>query len=570
MRDDRELTPDARLRAEAAAEEYEMQLRRELDLSEKTTDDVIERRIRAFTRKFLENELEDLRRSPEEVRTEEVKLVNINLWASLTIAIGLLVAVILAGDRLAGASERIQMFMAQNLSWFYVLVGSGCVAFLAFIAFSRFGSIVLGDPDSRPEFSTLSWYAMLISTGIGAGLMFWGAAEPMQHYLHPPLAEPRSIEAARQAMVYSVFHWGFHIWAIFTVCAVSVAYYGFRKRKPYLMSSTIMDATRNSKLRRVINVVTDLVSTLAVIAGICASLGMALLQIATGIEHVFDVPARRNIGLMLIMAAMATAFIVSTIAGLKKGIKTLAIVNVVLALLVLLFVFLTGPSLFILKLFVDTLGQYLQHLPELSFQLDPFEPSYEKWMGGWTLFYFSWVIAWAPFVGVFVARVSRGRTLRELIVGCLVAPTVMVTFWFAAFGGTALYLERVQGKAIGEGMLENVAVGLFELFAQLPLTEAISLVAILLLFLFLVTSADSATFVVSMLTSRGDLEPDLSRKIVWGLLIAILTVGLVIGGGLSALQAATLVFAFPFSIVLILAAISMTFRLSIQIKGKRT
>jgi glycine betaine transporter len=215
-------------------------------------------------------------------------------------------------------------------------------------------------------------------------------------------------------------------------------------------------------------------------------------------------------------------------------------------------------------------AQYIQHLPELSLKVDPFNSSYEQWMGSWTLFYFAWVIAWAPFVGVFVARISRGRTLRELIVGSLLLPTVMVIFWFSAFGGTALHLEHIQGVEIGETILSDVPVGLFILFEQLPLSKIASIVSIGLLFLFLVTSADSATFVISMMTSHGDLEPQLSRKIIWGVTISALTISLVLGGGLSALQAATMVFAFPFALVLILAAVSMTFRLSVQVKTRRT
>lgn len=567
---DSELSPDVRLRIEAATEEYEMELRRQLDLSQKKSHSLIEKHKRTFRERLLENELADVERSDQEIQEEEGTIVNFNLWGSLVVTALLLALVFIAGDSVEAASEDIASFMARNLSWFYVLVGSGCVFFLLYLAFSRFGNVVLGDPQGRPEFSTLSWYAMLLSTGLGSGLMFWGAAEPLQHYLRPPNADPRTVAAAKEAMVYTVFHWGFHIWAIFTVCAVSVAYYGFRKRKRYLMSSTIMDVGASRTVRRVLKVATDLVSTLAVIAGICASLGMAVLQIGAGIEHVFGVHATGTWGLIAIMLAMTAAFVGSTIAGLEKGIKTLALLNVGLALVVLVFVFVSGPSRFILKLFVDTIGQYAQHLPMLSFKVDPFNTVYEEWMSDWTLFYFSWVIAWAPFVGVFVARISRGRTVRELVVGSLLLPTVMVIFWFAAFGGTALHLEHIQGVEIGETILNDIPVGLFILFEHLPMTEVASIVSVLLLFLFLVTSADSATFVVSMMTSHGDLEPQLSRKLIWGATISVLTVSLVIGGGLSALQAATLLFAFPFALVLIFAAISMTFRLAIQVKTKRT
>jgi glycine betaine transporter len=410
---------------------------------------------------------------------------------------------------------------------------------------------------------------MLFSAGMGVGILFWGAAEPVTHFMNPPVGVAETAGAARRAMTLSAFHWGLHAWGIYCVCAVGVAYYGFRKRKKYLISSSIMDVSQSPAVRRTLKVTTDLVSTLAVIFGVAASLGLGLLQIAGGLEHVFSIDAGGNLGYFVIIAAMTGLYIVSSSTGLQRGIKILSNLNMIVALLLLGFVFLAGPKLFNLKLFVDSIGQYLQALPSLSFKVDPFVESYEVWMRDWTLTYFSWWIAWAPFVGIFIARISRGRTIRELILGSLIVPALFCLLWFSVFGGTALYGELFGNSVVGDAVSADVTTSLFVFLEELPLSGVTSVVSIVLLFTFLITSADSATYVISMMTSEGDLDPSGRMKIMWGLVLAMLAYLLVIGGGLEALQAASLVFAFPFSLVLILVAVSVTFRLSIQIRGKR-
>jgi glycine betaine transporter len=558
---------EKRLEIEAAVEEYEINLRRQLD--EITQRKAIESEKSSFREELIRRELEDLHRDPEEVRAEERLLINWTLWLSLAISVAVVVSSLVFSDSVSGVAAAISRFMATNLSWFYVLISSCFLIFLVYLAFSRFGQVVLGDPNERPEFSNFSWYSMLFSAGMGVGILFWGAAEPVTHFMNPPVGIAESATAARRAMTLSAFHWGLHAWGIYCVCAVGVAYYGFRKRKKYLISSSIMDVSQSPKVRQTLKLVTDLVATLAIIFGVAASLGLGLLQIGGGAEHVFDIDASGKLGYFVIIASMTALYIISSSTGLDKGIKILSNLNMIVALVLLAFVFVVGPKLFNLKLFVDSIGQYLQALPSLSFKVDPFVESYEVWMRDWTLTYFSWWIAWSPFVGIFIARISRGRTIRELILGSLIVPALFCLLWFSVFGGTALYNELFATSGVGEAVQADVTSALFVFLGELPLSEVTSVVSMALLFTFLITSADSATYVISMMTSEGDLDPSPRMKLMWGLMLAALAYLLVIGGGLEALQAASLVFAFPFSLVLILIVVSVTFRLSIQIRGKR-
>lgn len=561
--------PEVQLEIDSMVEEYEIGLRRELDMSKPGSYQKLEERTKSFKERIIENELEDIRRDVADIRSEEKSLLGVTFWLSLAITVVVIVLAIAAGDQLGEVADRISEFITHNLNWFYVLLASLFLIFLFYLAFSRFGSVVLGPPDERPDFSDFSWYSMLFSAGMGVGILFWGTAEPMSHFLNPPIAAPGSVEAARGATAFASFHWGLHAWGVYTICALGTAYYGFRKRKKYLISSSIVDFTRNRSTRKALKAVVDLIAILAVIFGVSSSLGLGVLQISGGIHHVFGWEVQNLTGYAIIMAVITGVFIISSSTGLDKGIKILSNANMLTAIALLLFVFFTGDWLFDLKVFVDTIGVYLQHLPEYSFKVDPYRPQYETWMGDWTLSYFTWWIAWAPFVGIFIARISKGRTIKELIMGCLLVPAVFSIFWFSVFGGTAIEIEMFSDVSIGRDILANVDLGTFLLFEQLPLSGVTSVVALVLLFTFLVTSADSATFVISMMTSEGDLDPKLKLKVIWGFVLAALSLLLLAGGGIKALQAATLIFAFPFSLVLVMIARSLYFRLTIQKKGER-
>ncbi|EIJ39772.1 choline/carnitine/betaine transport [Galbibacter orientalis DSM 19592] len=564
------VNPEVQLEIDSMVEEYEIELRKELDLSKANSYKEIEKKKRTFKARVIENELDDIRRDVKEIRDEEKSIIGINFWISLFVTVLVMIFAFSAGEDLADFAQWIAGFVTKYLNWFYVLVASGFLIFLLFLASGRFGSVVLGHPDERPEFSNFSWYSMLFSAGMGVGILFYGSAEPMSHFLNSPVDPSGSAAAATSAMTYSAFHWGLHAWGIYTVCAVGIAYYGFRKRKRYLVSSSILNFTSNKKIQTVVKSTTDLISILAVIFGVSTSLGVGVLQISKGLNHVFDMETSNFMGYAVIISIITLVFIVSSSTGLKKGIRILSNLNMIIAILLLLFVFIVGNTLFDLKVFVNSIGQYLQELPALSFRLNPYDANYENWMGDWTLSYFTWWIAWAPFVGIFIARISKGRTVRELIVGCLLVPAIFSLFWFSVFGGTAIHLEMIDKIPIGGAMLKEISVGTFLLFEQLPLSSVTSVTALFLLFTFLVTSADSATFVISMMTSEGDLDPTMKMKITWGIVLGVLSLVLLAGGGIKALQAATLIFAFPFSFVLIMIARSLYFRLSIQVKKKRS
>jgi len=570
-----EIPSEVKLKIEAQVEEFEKELqkkyRREADKH------LIKKEKKAFRDRLMERELKDEERDIEDIRKEERFNISTNMILSLIFLAIFIVWALLYAKGLEHISEDIQSFMSKNFSWFYILASSGFLIYLIYLVFSRFGNVVLGDPGEKPEFSNFSWYAMLFSAGMGTGLLFWGGAEPLSHFLHPPVGTGGTAESARQAMVYTSFHWGLHAWAIYTVAAVGMAYYGFRKRKKYLVSSSVMDVFENPKINQVLKIFSDLVSTLAVVFGVAASLGLGITSIYKGLEWAYKLDISKAVGYVGILVLLTFFFIISASTGLKKGIKILSNINMLVAIVLMVFVFIVGPKLFILKVFVDSIGQYLGQLFQLSFQIAPFTPRYEKWMANWTLSWFTWWIAWAPFVGIFIARISRGRTIKELILGSLIIPAIFSILWFSVFGGCALYLEIYTPDGIGTLLqTEGETVALFALLKQYPIPLITSAIAIFLLFTFLVTSADSATFVISMMTTEGDLDPGLGMKILWGVIIAAVTLILLISGiknpsadPFGSIKAAVLTFAFPFCLVLILITISVYIRLSMQVKQKR-
>ncbi len=526
-----------------------------------------------FRDKMLERLSSDDQRELEDIRSEEQARMSTNMVLSLTMTVLFTVWAVVQAEGLLAIARAAKLFVTENLSWFFILLASGSIIYLLYLAFSRFGDVVLGDPEDKPEFSDISWYSMLFSAGMGVGLLFWGGAEPIIHFLNPPVGDPATVEAARQAMVITLYHWGFHGWGVYTLCAVAVAYYGFRKRKKYLVSSAVVDLFDSPTLNRGLKLVADLTATIAIIFGMAASVGMGTLQLAAGLEHAYGWSwAPTPWGYLGILSLVTVAFIASATTGLKKGIKILSNVNMAMCVGLLFFVFLSGPKLFQLKLFVDSLGQYLAALPSLGFKVAPFTPEYEAWMSDWTLTYFTWWIAWAPFVGIFIARISRGRTIKELVLGALGVPVLFTVAWFSVFGGSALWLEMNTPNGIGSvvaGANGDPAKGLFVLLSQFPAAQLTSTLSIILLFTFLVTSADSATFVVSMMTTEGDLEPKLGTKVMWGLLLAAVTGILVKSGNLDPIQAAALSSAFPFAVILVLMAFAVPIRLAHQVRKRR-
>ena len=469
------------------------------------------------------------------------------LPAALTV-LALAAAGALWPERFGAVAKQMLLFTTTNFGWFYLLTVFVIVIFLLGLAFSRYGSIRLGPADSRPEFPLLTWIAMLFSCGFGAGLVFWGVAEPMSHFFTPPFQEmgAQSVPAARVAMGYSFFHWGVSQWSVFALAGLGIGYMQFRKSRDGLVSTALepVIGTRQGFKNTV-----DVLAVVATVMGIATSLGLGVLQISGGLQSVMGWAGSLKLQL-LIIAIMCAAYMLSSTTGLHRGIRWLSNINLGLCLVLLLFVFVAGPTLFILNAFTLGLGDYLTHFVEYSLRMTPYRGG--TWVRDWTVFYWAWAIAWSPFVGAFIARISMGRTIREFIVGVLIVPPVIACVWIATFGGMALHEDLRHAAGIAAAVDRDVALALFELYEHLPLNSMLSVLSILLIFTFLVTSADSATYILAGMVSRGHPHPSQALKVFWGGMMSLIAAVLLAAGGLSSLQTASLVAALPFAALLIL------------------
>lgn len=450
-------------------------------------------------------------------------------------------------------ASRILEVITTNFGWLILLAVFVVTVFLIGLAISRYGNLRLGPDDSRPEYSFFTWVALLFSTGFGAGLVFWGVAEPMSHFFTTPFTgyDPLSPQAARVAMGYSFFHWGISQWSVFALIGLAIGLLQFRKNRDGLISTVVEPVLGSSPG------VKTTVDTLAVVAtamGIATSVGLGVLQISGGLDAVFSVASTPAVQL-LVVGAMFAFYMVSSATGLDRGIRILSNLNLAMCLVLLIYVFSFGPTVFMLNAFVLGVGDYLSHFIEYSLRLTPYQGG--TWIHDWTIFYWAWAISWSPFVGAFVARVSRGRTLREFIIGVLVVPPAIACVWIAVFGGMALHSDLQMNTGIAAAVDKDVALALFATFESLPMSTVLSIFSIALIFTFLVTSADSATYILASMSSRGDLNPSLGSKLFWGTLMAGIAAVLLVSGGLQSLQTAALVAALPFTLLLlvILAAV---------------
>lgn len=460
---------------------------------------------------------------------------------------------IFAPMSLAAIFERLLAFITINFGWLYLWTVLGLVIVAGGLAFSRYGNLKLGTEDEEPEFSLHSWFAMLFAAGMGIGLVFWGVAEPISHFVTPPPGiAPRTPEAANAAMRYSFFHWGFHPWAVYSVVALAIAFFSFRRGKPALVSAATEELPWKWAPRLSVGV--NVLAIIATAFGVAASLGIGALQINSGLNAVFGLPI--GIPSQLAIIALTTAlFLISAVSGVTRGIKWLSNINLGLAFLLMATIFVSGPTITIIDTFTTTLGTYVSDFVRMSLRTTPFRES--GWVGDWTVFYWAWWIAWSPFVGLFIARVSRGRTIREFIAGTVFAPTLAGIAWFSVFGGTALHLEIWQSVPLSEAVKADVSTALFVMFDALPFGTIMSVVATVLVLIFFVTSGDSATLVLGMMSTGGDHDPSARIKVIWGLLVAGIATSLLLTGGIKAVQTATIVFALPFALVIILMVISL-------------
>lgn len=449
--------------------------------------------------------------------------------------------------------DKATAWITETLGWYYMIVVIAMIFFCIFLMLSPIGKLKLGKPHEKPEFNTVSWFAMLFSAGMGIGLVFWGAAEPIAHFAAPPKADPKTTAAYAEALQSVFFDWGFHAWGVYGVVALALAYFQFRKDEPGLISKTLRPVFGNY-VDGPLGIVIDVLSVIATIGGVAVSLGMGALQINGGLNYLFDVP--NNIFVQSIIIIIVTIlFLTSAWSGLNKGIQILSNVNISIAGLLLVAVLIIGPSILMLNAFTTTTGNFLQTFLQNSFDTGMFNSQKADWMSDWTFFQLAWWISWSPFVGVFIARVSRGRTVREFIGGVMLVPVLISFIWFSVFG--VLGIETAKKHPAIFDMPPETA--LFGVFNEMPIGLILSIITLALIATFFITSADSATFVLGMLTTRGSLNPSSFIKIVWGVAQSLIAFILLFTGGdngLNALQNTAIITALPFSVIIIFMMIS--------------
>ena len=425
-----------------------------------------------------------------------------------------------------------------------------------YLIFGPYGKIKLGKPDDKPEYSYFTWFAFLFTAGMGVGLVFYGVTEPVTHYYSPPSADPETIAAAEESMQYTLFHWGFHPWATYAVVALTLAYFKFRHRAPALISSAFAPLI-GDRSKSGLGIAIDTLAVFATVFGIATSLGLGATQITAGLSYTFEgIPNTLTTNLIVILIVTGL-FILSATTGINRGIRYLSWANIVLAVALMLFVFILGSSVQMIESFTTTMGNYLQNLPSMTFNMNAFTGD-RKFLDAWTLFYWAWWIGWSPFVGTFIARVSRGRTIREFVIGVTAVPVLFSAIWFSIFGIAGLEMDTAEGGVIHQLMNEmGNEVALFAFLESQPLASVVVGVAVLLISSFFITSADSGTFVLGMLTTGGKLNPSMTVKAIWGVILAAIAAVLLWSGGLSALQMAMLIAAFPFAILMIFMCISL-------------
>ena len=460
-------------------------------------------------------------------------------------------------DNFTDVSNAVFNFLTVDFGWLYLLVMLAFVIFALAIAFSRWGNIKLGPDDSKPEYSTVSWFAMLFGCGMGVGLVFWGIAEPISHYVGPMAGiEASSPEAARFAMSASFMHWGIHPWANYAIIGLALGYFMYRKGKTALISSALSPVLGEKHTKGALGKLVDILALFATMAGVVTSLGLGVLQINAGLNYLFGIPTNLTVQIAIILI-ISVIFIGSAVLGIEKGIKIISDANLYIAIAVLIVCFIVGPKTDVLNNLVCGLGDYIGDFFPASLGMSAYGDN--SWMLGWRIFYWAWWIAWAPFVGVFIARISKGRTVREFVLGVVLVPAVASILWFAVFGSMGLSLAT--SGALDPEAVASVAAspetGLFLVLGQYPIGIVISVVMLVLICTFFITSANSGTFVLGMLSSDGNMNPPNAKKILWGIVLTAMAIGLLIAGGLKPLQTISIAAAFPFVFIMIAAMVSV-------------
>lgn len=487
-------------------------------------------------------------------QSRKLQINHVVFMVSAAIILSVVTFAAVAPKLLLTAFSTLQTTITTYCGWLYVLAMTFFLGFVLWLAISPYGRVRLGDDNSKPEFSTLTWLAMLFSAGMGIGILFYGIAEPLMHFNAPvPFGcEPGSQEAARSAMGITVFHWGFHPWACYSVVGLAIAYFGFRKGLPISIRSAFFPIL-GERIYGWPGHVIDILAIVSTMFGVATSLGLGSMQVNAGLSHVYGIEQNTSVQVIIIAAITAVATI-SVVTGINAGIRRLSEANMILAAGLMLFVLGLGPTLYILKSVGVNLGSYLQVLPTHSFWCLSGDTAKQDWLNSWTIFYWAWWIAWSPFVGMFVARISRGRTIREFVVCVLLVPTFLSLLWFTVFGNSALATQLSGEGNLTAAVNQDVARALFVFLETYPLASTTCTAGILCVILFFVTSSDSASLVIDTIASGGVENPPIKQRVFWAITEGVVATVLLLAGGLKALQTAALTSALPFILVLLLVA----------------
>ena len=472
---------------------------------------------------------------------------------SSILIVGFIIFGSLFSETAAALFSFLQDFIAEKFRWLFIILFNVALVFCIYLAASRYGDIRLGKQTELAQYSLFSWIAMLFSAGIGIGLVYWGTAEPLYHFMAPPIGEGQTVESAKQAMNLSFLHWGLHAWAIYTVVALSLAYFHFRRGLPLSIRSTLYPIL-GQKIYGKWGHTVDILAVFGTMFGVVTSLGLGVMQINSGLEGLFGIPNTLPVQFIIIVFVTSLAC-GSLMLGLDKGIKRLSDINMGLTGILLAFMVILGPTLFIFDSFIENIGNYLANIVTLSTWSEAYSGT--DWQSAWTIFYWAWWVSWSPFVGVFIARISRGRTIREFVFGVLLIPMTILFFWFTAFGGVAIQMEllaAISPDLVSPGLVAAVQAdtgsAIFKLVEYYPFTKPITLLIVVMIVLWFVTSSDSASFVIDMLTAGGDTNPPKIQRLFWAIMQGVIAAILLAAGGLGALQAAAIVAGLPFALVI--------------------
>ena len=493
--------------------------------------------------------------------------VGVVFWVSAAVALAFILWGAIAPTSFGTVTQAVFDWVVSNLGWFYLLAGNFFLLFVVILALSRYGKFRLGKEGEPAEFGTFAWFAMLFQAGMGPSLIFWGVAEPLSHYSAPPfgMAQAETAEAAQVGIQYTYFHWALHPWAMYAVVGLTVGYFSFRRDEPGLMSP-VFRPLLGDRVDGPWGKTIDVMSVLAVLFGVAVSLGQAGLLLTAGLGETFGTST--GIAMQLIVIVVTTvAFMISASTAINKGINYLSQISMYLAGVLLVFFLVMGPTATQLGALTQGLGDYVGGVVPMSMRMDSFAPN-NSWLGSWTVFYWSWWIAWCPYVGLFIARISRGRTIRQFVAGTVIGPSVVTFVWVAVFGGSALHLAETQGPGIAETVTADPASGMFVFINQFPLALPMSILTLAVLWIFFVAGADAGAVVLGGLSTGGPQEPRRWIKLAWGAAMAAIAGILLVAGGLGALQSASVLFGAPFALIMVLMCLAFYLHLRSEARDR--